>query len=267
MTIAVVLTCFNRKDKTLSCLDLIAKQSLPNGIDCPIFLMDDGSSDGTSLAVKDQFPDATILIGDGNLYWCGGMRKAWHAAAKINPDYFLLANDDTLLDSNALSTLLEICPSPTHRTIAVAAIRDPQTGTRTYGGIRGNGTPVDITGKLEPCDTFNANAALIPRAVYAEIGGFHHAYTHALGDFDYGYMASRHGIQILQSKTALGTCSQNGFHGTWRDRSLTKKQRLRLLQSPKGLPFWEWTTFNQRNSGWKWPLISISPTVKILLGK
>jgi GT2 family glycosyltransferase len=265
MKIAVLLTCFNRKAKTLSCLRSIALQQSPRAT-LQFVVVDDGSKDGTSQGVKQEFPDTTLIHGDGSLYWCGGMRTAWSHAAKDDPDYYFLVNDDTLLDDNALQTLLEMAGSPEARVIAVAAIRDPITGKRTYGGIRGSGNPVDITGELEACDTFNANAVLIPRAVFEQLGTFHKTYTHGMGDFDYGYQASKHGVQIFQSRRALGTCSQNGVAGSWRDRSLSRYRRLCMLQNPKGLPFREWVVFNRRNSGWKWPVRTISPYVRVLLG-
>jgi GT2 family glycosyltransferase len=266
MTITALLTCFNRKEKTLACLRNLEMQDLSK-TELKYVVVDDGSTDGTGKVVKQEFPAATLIQGDGSLYWCGGMRRAWRRAAEDDPDYYFLVNDDTLLDSDALQALLEMTGSPDARIIAVAAIRDPITGKRSYGGIRGSGIPVNITGEFEPCDTFNANAVLIPRAVYREQGLFHSAYTHGMGDFDYGYQASRRGIHVLQSQRALGTCQQNGINGTWRDRSLSRYRRLCLLQSPKGLPFKEWVVFNRRNSDWRWPIRSVSPFFRILLGR
>lgn len=264
--IAALLTCHNRKNKTLQCLRSMAAQELPSGTQLNVTLVDDGSTDGTSDAVLNEFPATKILHGDGSLYWCGGMRVAWSSAAQQRPDYFLLANDDTLLDRIAVSQLLDIALTPNTRKIAVAAIRDPETGIRTYGGIRGENSAVDVSGSLEKCDTFNANAVLIPKIVHDELGIFHHAYTHGMGDFDFGYLASRRGIQVIQSAATLGTCSRNPLVGTWRDSSLSRKERLRNLQSPKGLPWNEWMTFNRRNSGWKWPLKTASPYVRVMLG-
>lgn len=265
MIITALVTCFNRKEKTLACLRNLEMQRL-SGIEVKYVVVDDGSTDGTSEAIKHEFPTARLLQGDGSLYWCGGMRKAWSRAAKDDPDYYFLVNDDTCLDGDALQVLLQMTGPPDARLIAVAAIRDPITGNRSYGGIRGCGKPVDISGAFEPCDTFNANAVLIPRAVYLEQGVFHSAYTHGMGDFDYGYQASRRGIRILQSQRALGTCHQNGMNGTWRDRSLPRSRRWKILSDPKGLPFMEWMTFNRRNGGWNWPMKTISPYVRVMLG-
>ncbi|MDE0837062.1 MAG: hypothetical protein OSA84_12000 [Akkermansiaceae bacterium] len=92
------------------------------------------------------------------------------------------------------------------------------------------------------------------------------AYTHGMRDFNYGYEAARRGIKVIQSADFLGECARNPIQGTWRDRSLPRKERWRQLQSPKGLPFQEWMSFNRRNSGWRWPIRTVSPYIRVLLG-
>ncbi len=267
MKIAVLLTCHNRKDQTLECLAGLSVQTLRDEILISVVLMDDGSSDGTSEAVAGCYPEVEILRGCGDLYWCGGMRAAWQHAARLDPDYYLLLNDDTVLDPSAVQRLLDICSSSDCPIISVAAIRDPETGAHTYGGVRGANTAVPVSGRLEACETFNANAVLIPRVVYEEQGGFHDVYTHAMGDFDYGYQASRNGIRLIQSAESLGTCGRNSPAGTWRDTSLSRRERFRKLQSPKGLPFKQWVLYNRRNSGCLWPYRCITPYLRILLGR
>lgn len=266
MRIAALLTCFNRREKTLQCLRKLAAQVLPEDVSLEVFLVDDGSKDNTSEEVRKEFPNVKIESGDGSLYWCGGMRMAWKAAAAGDPDFYLMANDDTLLDDHAVSELLEIASAADARVIAVAAIRDSERGLATYGGIRGRKGLIPPSGRAEPCDTFNGNAVLVPRAVFREAGMLHDAYTHGMGDFDYGYQAGRRGIQILQSPDFLGTCPRNPMEGSWRDRSLGRMARLRILASPKGLPFREWLVFNRRNSGWMWPVKTLSPYIRVLLG-
>ena len=51
--IATLLTCHNRKEKTLKCLNSITAQHIPKQVGkIDVFLVDDGSTDGTSEAVK-----------------------------------------------------------------------------------------------------------------------------------------------------------------------------------------------------------------------
>lgn len=265
--IAVLITCFNRRELTLACLQRLFSQELPEGTNLSVTLVDDGSMDGTGAGVREEFPEVTVLEGDGSLYWCGGMRKAWAHAAESDPDYYLLLNDDTVLEVDAVSDLLKITGPPVSRKIAIAAIKDPVSQKITYGGVLDTGGKAPVDGPPHRCDTFNANCVLVTRSVYEELGMFHHAFTHAMGDTDYGYQATKRGIKLLQSGRPLGTCSQNPVERTWRDRSLPRLKRFKILQSPKGLPFWEWMDFNRRNTGWKWPYYTVSPILRILLGR
>lgn len=265
MKVAALLTCFNRKDKTLSCLRSLSSQYPPRN-DLTYVIVDDGSTDGTGDAVKLEFPDAQVIQGDGSLFWSGGMRVAWSHAAEGDPDYYLMLNDDTVLAPNALDALLKIAPNPTDRIIAVAAISDPDTGRVTYGGQLHSSGLIEPDGVEHSCDTLNGNAVLVTRAVFEAIGMLHKAYSHAMADLDYGYLAKRKGIKIIQSAHFIGTCSRNSEKNTWTDRSLSRLQRFKRLRSKKGLPFTEWMTFNRRNSGWKWPLKTVSPYIRVLLG-
>ena len=95
--LAVLLTCFNRKDKTIASLTALYKafHESSDGWDMSVYLTDDGSTDGTSDAVSKNFPQVRVLKGDGALYWAGGMRNSWSEALKEDYDAYLLLNDDT----------------------------------------------------------------------------------------------------------------------------------------------------------------------------
>lgn len=266
MRVHAVLTCFNRRSKTKRCLTALYRQVPDDSVSVCAYVVDDGSTDGTSEMLRACFPQAEVIQGTGNLYWCGGMRVAWRAAARADPDYFLLLNDDTTLDSHALAVLIATAGPPESRRIAVGAIRDPESGALTYGGVKdalGNFPP---RGAAEPCDTFNGNAVLIPRAVFRETGIFSEAYTHGMADYDYGFQARKLGMEIVQTPSFVGTCARNSLVGSWRDCSLSRLERLRLLRSPKGLPLREWVIYNRRNAGWRWPVRSVSPFIRVLLG-
>lgn len=106
MTMAVLLSCFNRREKTLACLKALFGQNRPSGCSLEVFLTDDASTDGTVEAVRNLFPAARVLAGTGSLYWNGGMRLSFEEALKGDYDYYLWLNDDTLLDPGALTAML-----------------------------------------------------------------------------------------------------------------------------------------------------------------
>jgi len=199
------------------------------------------------------------------LYWCGGMRAAWRTAAETDPDYYLAVNDDTILEDHAVASLLDSIKDSPEPSLAVGCIRAHGSNQTIYGGVHRHKGVMPPTGRPERCDTCNANCLLIPRSVYLKVGMFHHAYTHQFGDFDYGYQASRLGFPVFQTAVNVGSCSLNSPDKTWRDRSLPRSERLRLLQTPKGLPWREWCEYNWRNSGWKAPVRCVAPMIRILL--
>ncbi len=266
MRITALVTCFNRRALTLKCLDRLLHQDLPAGVSLGVVLVDDRSADGTAAAVRLAYPEVRVIDGPGDLYWCGGMRVAWREAAVSDPDYYLLFNDDTAIEKTAVGDLLELAGGPAARVIAVATIADETTGEANYGASNLKSGVVGPSEEAE-CDTFTANCALVTRQVYRELGMLHGAYTHAMGDTDYGIQATRRGIQIRRSTEFLGTCGSNPVAGTWRDRTLPRRRRLRLLQQPKGLPLGEWLVFTRRNYGWRWPYFLVSPFLRILAGR
>ncbi|MBZ5583965.1 MAG: glycosyltransferase, partial [Acidobacteriia bacterium] len=140
MRIAVLLTCYNRRQSTILCLTCLGKQELPPKTNIATYLVDDGCTDGTALAVSERFPGVRIVTGDGTLYWCGGMRRAWAEAMPANYDAYLWLNDDTLLVPAALKTLTAAYESVTalgKAGIIVGSTCDPETGQLSYGGLRG----------------------------------------------------------------------------------------------------------------------------------
>lgn len=250
MDIAILITCHNRKTKTLSCLESVYTQTDIANVKFNIFLVDDGSTDGTADEVNRKFPDVTIIKGNGSLFWAGGMRMAWTAAinAKINIDYFLLLNDDTLLYKNCLSNLFaDVKKLPSPKSILISPTVDLSLKTVTYGGsVLLNNTRSQFK-MLSPnfvspqqCDLGNANIMLVPFDVYKEIGILSDKYTHGIADFDYTLRAKDKKIPTYIASDYGGICDND--HGkNWRSsKDYTLKQRVKYLYSPTGLAYKEY---------------------------
>ena len=101
---AVLLTCFNRKKHTLTCLNQLF--FLSQEID--VYVVDDNSSDGTSAAILEQFPDVHLIKGNGNLFWNRGMHLAWKHASKHKYDFYLWLNDDVVLYKNCFDEMFAL---------------------------------------------------------------------------------------------------------------------------------------------------------------
>src|SRR5512138_1923464 len=108
-TIAALLTVHNRKHKTLLCLQSLYNQILTEGYKLDVYLTDDGCTDGTPEAIREEFPQVTIIKGDGSLFWNRGMYAAWTKATEIaDYNYYLWLNDDTELFDDSLIELLDV---------------------------------------------------------------------------------------------------------------------------------------------------------------
>lgn len=251
MQIAVLLTTFNRKEKTLSCLANLKEQKLPAGTQLTVFLTDDNSGDGTAEAVKTNFPEVRLFAGTGHLYWAGGMRSTWKEALKEDYDFYLLLNDDTILFDTAIQSLLkgfqnnQFAPG---NAICVGSTSDPLTGRLSYGGSQLQGhnvwksKPVYDENNYTRCDFANANILLVPKAVVEKIGILSDIYTHSLADYDYTLQAKKAGFGIILIPGFLGTCTDD--HGNnWKSQKTTLSERVKYLKSPKGLAYHEYMKF------------------------
>lgn len=271
--LAVLITCHNRRDTTLACLQKLEQQD----VNIDVYLVDDGCSDGTSDAVKQKYPAVKILKGNGNLFWVGGMQLAFAAALKEGYDYYLWLNDDTLLDPNALTKLLSNHYYLTRQghpdSIIVGSTRDPLTGKATYGGAMRSKRWysnkyefVEPTGELQECDTMFGNCVLIPDSVAQKVGNLDSAFIHTLGDIDYGLRARKLGCSVWIAPGYIGTCSKNSVSGSWVDTKLPVHKRLMKLLQPKGYPIKAWTVFTKRHSGPFWFIYWLLPYLRAVVG-
>jgi GT2 family glycosyltransferase len=154
--------------------------------------------------------------------------------------------------------------------IVVGSTRDPVSGALTYGGvIRPHGLRPLAYELVAPADrdprrveTMNGNIVLVPRRVTARIGTLAGAYTHGMGDYDYGHRAERAGAEVWLAPGTVGTCARN----TPAPRAATlAEQRRRLIGTTTGLPPAEWFTFARRWAGPLWPLYAASPYLRRLV--
>lgn len=265
-----IFTCFNRKQKTLKCLQTLIKGN--PALKFTFLAIDDGSTDGTAQALK-EIDNIKVIEGHGSLYYSGGMRLGI-AAAKDRLeeiDYCLLFNDDVEFFPGAIEDLLVLCKG---KNMILAGATCNDEGQLSYGGVlkKSKFRPafqiVMSDEKSMFCDTFNANCVLIPADVFQKLPNIDPVYTHSLGDFDYGLSAKEKGYLILASDFFVGRCNDNPVQGTWRDTKLSRKERLKRKESPKGLPRKEWYYFVKKHFGLASAWVSmVFPYVKIIIGK
>lgn len=228
--VAVLMTCYNRKEKTIQCLRNLFRQDLPSSVTIDVFLVNDGCTDGTAEAVSEEFPQIHIVQGDGTLFWNRGMCLAWEESRKFDIyDGVLWLNDDTMLFENALKELFILsCRYP--NAIIVASIASTDRKNVTYGGFVNNKL-IEPDGSLQLCDKFNGNCVFVPSTVSDKIGYLDPYYRHAKGDSDYSMRAYHAGVKNIISPI-VGTCDRNPINPIWNKGSIVT--RFKKLYSPLG---------------------------------
>ena len=272
-SVAVIMTCHNRHDITISCLQLLYQQDAK----FDVYLVDDGSSDGTSDSIRKYYPEVKLFQGDGSLFWAGGMRFAFGEALKNDYDYYAWLNDDTMLYPDALSSLLASHLTLINRgysdSIVAGSTKDSITGKPTYGGAvkssRWYSNKMEFlepTQELQQCDSMYGNFVLIPRSVAAKVGNIDSAFVHAMGDIDYGLRACQLGCSVWSAPGFIGTCAQNSADGSWVDLNLSVIERLKKAFQVKNFPIASWTAFAKRHFGFWWFLYWCLPYIRAIIG-
>lgn len=256
--IAVLLTCHNRKKKTLRCLRSLSVASSESDIELNVFLVDDGCTDGTADAVKEEFPSVYIIKAGGDLFWAGGMRLAWKSALDFgNFDAFLLLNDDVSLFPGFLSLFEECYKYSVDKYgeggVYTASTIDKERNEISYGGrivkknnwrvlseiVRPNGKPQEV-------DLVNANILWVDRSVVDKIGILSECFTHGIADFDYGLRAKKAYVPVLLASKLGGNCKND--HGkNYLKQNSTLRKRVSYLKSPTGLAYREYLHYIYRH--------------------
>lgn len=245
MNVAALLTCHNRKAKTIACLESLYRAVVPPAYQIDVYMTDDGSTDGTGKTVKELFPQVNVIQGDGSLFWAGGMRLAWKTAIDGKQyEAYLLINDDVILHRNFMLNLLKAEAHSLAETgkkgIYSGATVDGTTGQVTYGGsvITQNHLIMNMQ-KLAPasytqrCDLANANVLWVSGCVVEEIGIFEKRYTHGIADYDYSLRAMKNKIPLWLAPDVCGVCD-NDHEKNWKT-GVSLKERILWMKSPKGL--------------------------------
>lgn len=282
VSIAILVTVHNRKDKTIRCLRSL-KETWSPFQDCyfiKVFLTDDGCTDGTAEAILEEpLPyQVSILPGDGNLYWNGGMINSWKAAmAERRWDGYIWLNDDTVILPEFWQDLSEADSfSMTHfgkKGIYVGSTKNLITGKFTYGGF----DYVDKfamkdrfkhpDGTFQPCEAGHGNITYVSAEVVDKKGIFCKKYWHGGTDHDYTYLAHKAGFPILVMPHYSGCC-ENDHLGKKRVHAQGNlKQRLKYFWSPWGYNMHNTLLFNWRCFPWRVPFVFFATINKVLFPK
>jgi GT2 family glycosyltransferase len=103
--VALVMPVHNRRDTTLQGLRSLSRID-KTGLDVRLYVVDDGSTDGTSDAIRQHYPDTHLIVGDGTLHYAAGTNRGIEAALEWDPDYIATMNDDAVFHEKFLLRMI-----------------------------------------------------------------------------------------------------------------------------------------------------------------
>lgn len=206
-SIAVIILTWNGKDLTVECLRSFAAVKTPH---LRLFVVDNGSTDGTVAAVKAIGDARVILIENGaNLGFAAGNNVGIRRALDDGAGFVLLLNNDTVVDPSFIDRLLDAMNEVPGIGIAGPKIYYFEPPDRIWfaGGEvsmwRGTARHIGIRevdrgqyDRARDCDYVSGCALLARREVFEQVGLLDPGYRAYFEDTDFCVRAARAGYRI-----------------------------------------------------------------------
>ncbi len=210
--VVIISPVRNRREITLQCLRSLERADTI-GLWVHKIIIDDGSTDGTSDAIKEAFPSVELIQGNGHLWCSGGANLGVTRALTYDPDYILLINDDTVFDSKFLVNMVNTAENHNRSVIGGLLLlwdqphKVYQVAPRWdtwFGGWRHNLEQTVWTIPLEPFEVelIVGNCALFPARAFREEGLFAARWLPQYGDAEFTPRLKRRGWKLLIAPNA-----------------------------------------------------------------
>lgn len=246
-TVFALLPVHNRWDQTRQCLDCLRKQTCGN---LRVIVVDDGSTDGTSGFLRNEYPEATVLAGNGSLWWAGGVNRGMEFALRsASPeDFLLILNNDLSFDENFVASLCGESIERGRAGIAAMSV-DRETGEFVDTGVVVDWKRAKIVaahsteGPPREADAFSTRGLLLPVPVASAAGPLREKdLPHYLTDLEYTLRILKLGLPLYRSRAVTarldaattGLRVRPGSRSPWRDI----RDHLFNYRSPSNIVHW-----------------------------
>lgn len=207
-SVSIVVLTWNGRDLTLDCLSSLSSLEYPNR---QVIVVDNGSSDSTVKAIRDQFPDVSVIRNNSNLGFAEGNNIGIRYALKHSADYVLILNNDTLVAPNMLAKLVDLaeskpeigmvgpqvhCLDQADTLFAAGSFISWAKGTIWHRGMFEPARLLTDVGDPEPVDFITGCGLLVRRQLIETAGILDPAFYLNFEDVEWSVRARHHGFEI-----------------------------------------------------------------------
>jgi len=210
----VLVLNWNGRQVTIDCVESLLRSDYPN---LKIVVIDNNSSDGSVQALKATYGSSIrILQNKANLGYSGGFNVGLRFGFEENgADYCLVMNNDTVIDSRAISELVKIAESDDRFGFVTGKVYyyDKPSVLQTVGKkedpIRWNGDHIgcgevdrgqfdEVAERPFADDIFT----LVSKKLYDDTGGYNPMFFLQGEEYDWQARAKKHGYKIIFTPSA-----------------------------------------------------------------
>ena len=116
---SLVLLNWNGGEDTICSLRSLARSLPPS---CRVLVVDNHSTDGSVERIRKEFPQAELLLLPANLGYAGGNNAGFRRVQDMGAEYVIFLNNDTVVDTDFCTPLLETLQQDPRVGIAVPKI-------------------------------------------------------------------------------------------------------------------------------------------------
>jgi GT2 family glycosyltransferase len=206
--VAIVIVNWNKKDYLLNLLNSLKNLDYA---DFETIVVDNASSDGSSEAIRIQFPDIHTIVNPENLGGTGGfntgMRYALH---KGGYKYIWLLDNDVQVENDALSELIKAMENDEAIGIAGSRIVDIERrditveagaflawNTINVEPLFRNKKGLDVQNQIEDVDYVAICSALIKISAVDNVGLMDERFFFFWDDMDWGLQFKKNGYRVV----------------------------------------------------------------------
>ncbi len=115
--IGIVICNFNKKDYILNCIQSVLDA---DGDNYDIYVVDNASTDGSAEAIKEKYGQQVILLeNEENLGGAGGFDTGLEAVMQREYKYYMLMDNDIIVDKEAIVSLHDFMESSEHQDVGM----------------------------------------------------------------------------------------------------------------------------------------------------
>lgn len=245
MNVALILN-YKAATETISCAESLLEHCATIG---HIVIIDNDSQDGSAIALQNwldekAYSNVTLLCNPDNSGYAGGNNYGLRWAMEhLQPEYFWVINNDTYVDSDAFSPLLEALQRNDRQFVGSLVLSADTGRLECYGGgklypilgkarLLGKDQSIEASEQQNPQhvpDYIMGCSLAFSAALTEEIGLMDEDYFMYFEEVDWQYRAKRFGVStrvIPQSRLyhygSLSLGNRSAFYHYYRNRAATR---------------------------------------------